>query len=250
MKAVEAKFLDFLSGLKQYIVPIYQRTYSWRAAQCEQLWRDVKRVADDPGAKAHFVGSVVYIQQGLYQSASVPRLLVIDGQQRLTTLTLLLLALARALEARGESTPINPRKITDYYLFNPLESGEQQFKLQLTKGDRETLNRLLQHKPPLAGHSKRLLDNYAFFEGQLSASGVDLERVFEGLHKLMLVDIALDRAHDNPQLIFESLNSTGLDLTQADLIRNYVLMGLEPRDQDELYNEFWFPMERARGRVD
>jgi uncharacterized protein with ParB-like and HNH nuclease domain len=245
MKAVEATLLNFLSGVKQFTVPIYQRTYSWRVPQCDQLWRDVKRVADNPSARAHFVGSVVYIQKGIYQSVNVPQLLVIDGQQRLTTLTLLLLALSRALEAMGDAAPINPQKITDYYLFNPLESGPLRFKLQLTRGDQETLLRLLQGNPAPERAAKRLLENYVYFDTKLKQPGVDLVRVFEGLHKLMVVDISLDREHDNPQLIFESLNSTGLDLTQADLIRNYVLMGLEPRDQDELYEQYWYPMEQA-----
>jgi uncharacterized protein with ParB-like and HNH nuclease domain/predicted transport protein len=245
MKAVEAKLLDFLSGVKQFIVPIYQRTYSWRITQCEQLWKDIERVALDQSASAHFVGSVVYIQKGIYQSVSVPQLLVIDGQQRLTTITLLLTALARALETMDEAAPINPRKIMDYYLTNSLETGAFLYKLQLTKSDRETLTRLLQGKEPLERASRRILENFAFFEKQLRRPGLDLEQVFHGLHKLMIVDISLDHQHDNPQLIFESLNSTGLDLTQADLIRNYVLMGLEAREQEELYEEYWHPMEQA-----
>ena len=99
MKATETKFLDFLKGPKQFIIPIYQRTYSWTQKQCEQLWRDIVVAATDDSISGHFVGSVVYIEKGLYQISSVPQLLVIDGQQRLTTLSLLLSPSAAASRA-------------------------------------------------------------------------------------------------------------------------------------------------------
>jgi len=98
VKAVETNLLKFMQGTKQFIIPIYQRKYSWTMKQCRQLWNDIVRAAEDEKIKGHFVGSIVYIEQGLYQVSSVPQLLVIDGQQRLTTLTLLLLALGKAIE--------------------------------------------------------------------------------------------------------------------------------------------------------
>jgi len=124
MKATEAKFLDFLKKSPQFVIPIYQRTYSWTDKECRQLWDDIMRTGGNDAISAHFIGSIVYIEKGLYHVVSQPPLLVIDGQQRLTTLTLLLAALAKALERLDESKrePVDgfsPRKLRNYYLLNP-----------------------------------------------------------------------------------------------------------------------------------
>ncbi|MBM3214028.1 DUF262 domain-containing protein [Candidatus Poribacteria bacterium] len=249
MKATETKLLDFLQGPKQFIIPIYQRTYSWTQKQCEQLWNDIRRT-QDPFSPGHFIGSIVYIERGLYHTSSVPHLLVIDGQQRLTTISLLLEALARAIEQQRTESLINPRRLRNYYLFNAEEEDDLRFKLLLTQNDKPTLCRLLTHKSLPQPHSRRIVENHAFFTDRIAKSGVDLRALYEGISKLIVVDISLDRGHDNPQLIFESLNSTGLELSQADLIRNYVLMGLEPKEQNELYSDYWFPMEQSFGHAD
>src|SRR5438132_1709944 len=109
MKASETKFLDFLKGPKQFIIPIYQRTYSWTLKQCEQLWEDIVRAAKDEKVAGHFVGSIVYIEKGLYQISSIPQLLVIDGQQRLTTLSLILMAMGRVIKQRGNESEISQK---------------------------------------------------------------------------------------------------------------------------------------------
>ncbi len=246
MKAVETNFLKFLQGTRQFVIPIYQRTYSWTLRECRQLWRDILRASDD-SVSGHFVGSVVYIEKGLYQVTAVPQLLVIDGQQRLTTLSLLLVALGRALDASAGGSEMTRKKLYSYYLLNDQESAEKKYKLLLTKSDKDTLIRLIEGKELPEQSALRVQENFRFFEEQIGKAGVDPETVYRGLSKLIIVDISLDRDHDNPQLIFESLNSTGLDLTQADLIRNYVLMGLEPEEQAQLYNEAWFPMEQSFG---
>src|SRR3954470_4231591 len=124
MKATETKLLDFLKGPKQFIIPIYQRTYSWTLKQCEQLWRDIERAATDDTVSGHFIGSVVYIQKGLFQVADVPQLLVIDGQQRLTTISLILSALGQALQQEGDQPEITRKKLTNYFLANAEEDGE------------------------------------------------------------------------------------------------------------------------------
>ncbi len=252
MKATESPLANLLKGPRQFLIPIYQRAYSWSEEQCAQLWEDVLRVAEDDRYPAHFIGSVVYIEHGIYQATTIPQLLVIDGQQRLTTVTLMIEALARALEARETAEPseITSRKLRAYFLFNPEEDGELHYKLQLSQGDTPTLRAILEGKPLPEDPARLLVDNFEFFRERIEESDVEPETLYRGLSKLLVVDVALDRDHDNPQLIFESLNSTGLDLSQSDLIRNFVLMGLEPKEQNELYKDHWRPMERVLAHSD
>ena len=248
MKATEANLLSFLKRSQQFVIPIYQRTYSWTERECHQLWDDILRSGRDEDITAHFIGSIVYIEKGLYQVSTQSSLLVIDGQQRLTTVMLVLEALAQRL---GSSEPVDgfsARKIRHYYLLNPEEKGELFFKLLLSQTDKQSLLALLKRNPQPAEPSLRITDNFAFFEDQVKALGDDLAPLCKGLTKLMVVDIALSRDQDNPQLIFESMNSTGRELSQADLIRNFILMGLEPGQQAELYEDHWRPMEVAFGQ--
>ena len=249
MKATETNFLKFLKEPKQFVIPIYQRTYSWTLKQCQQLWHDIIRAAEDETISGHFLGSVVYIERGLYQVTSVPQLLIIDGQQRLTTLSVLLAALGKALEESGEKLETSRRKIESYFLFNNEEEGEARYKLLLTQSDKETFIRLIEDRELPDEKSQRIVENYEYFASQIRKCDIDLNSLYRGISKLIIVDIALDRDRDNPQLIFESLNSTGLDLSQADLIRNYVLMGLEPKEQEEIYKNYWYPMEQSFGQA-
>lgn len=250
MKAAEAPFLKFLHTGEQFIIPIYQRTYSWDTSQCEQLWNDIARAAVDDTVAGHFVGSIVYVEHGIYQVSGVTQLLVIDGQQRLTTLTLLLAALADLLTRIGPLPGLTAEQISDHYLLNRYNEGEGRYRLLLTQSDRDTLIRLVDGLDPPELASRRILANYEFFKQKLDRSGLGAAEVFHGLQKLVIVDISLDRTHDNPQLIFESLNSTGLELSQADLIRNYVLMGQLPDEMEALYKDYWFPMEQRFGQAE
>lgn len=258
MKAKEANFLQFIQGAKQFVIPIYQRTYSWDSKQCSQLWDDIARVATDEQIPSHFIGSVVYIEEGIYQVTAVPRLLVIDGQQRLTTLSLLILALADVLEERGVDlqigeAAISPRKLRNYYLVNNEEEGDQRYRLVLTRSDRDLLTDLIDGAPlpeDITATSSLVDDNYRFFERKLKNTEIPLENIYQGIGKLIVVDVSLHRQEDNPQLIFESLNSTGLDLSQADLIRNFILMGLEQSQQEYLYNTYWYRMEQIFGNAE
>jgi uncharacterized protein with ParB-like and HNH nuclease domain/predicted transport protein len=247
MKASETNFLKFLQGPKQFIIPIYQRKYSWTLEQCKQLWSDIVRASNDEEIKGHFVGSVVYIEKGLYQISAVPQLLVIDGQQRMTTLTLLLLALGKAIKQSEESHEVTSKKIKNRYLVNNDEEDDLYHKLLLTKSDKETLLSLIEERDLPENYSTRVYENFQFFIDQIYKSGINLNTLYHGINKLIVVDISLDRDHDNPQLIFESLNSTGLELSQSDLIRNYVLMKLEPKEQEVLYKSYWYPMEKGFG---
>ena len=248
MKAGEAKLLDLLRKSPQFVIPIYQRTYSWTERECRQLWDDIMRTGSNEGITAHFIGSIVYIEEGPARVGRWAPLLVIDGQQRLTTIMLIIEALARQL---GNSEPVDgfsAKKLRNYYLLNPEEEGERSFKLLLTQTDKDSLLALVQQKSLPIEPSLRIDENFSFFEKLMQRLGNNFESLCWGLDKLVVVDIALYRNQDNPQLIFESMNSTGRELSQADLIRNFILMGLEPRHQTLLYEEHWRPMEIAFGQ--
>ena len=248
MKATEATLLSFLQNSPQFVIPIYQRTYSWTAKQCRQLWDDILRAGSSDAIAVHFIGSIVYVEQGLSQISHHTPVLVIDGQQRLTTLTLLLEALARAL---GDTEPVDgfsAVKLRHYYLSNPLESGDRYFKLLLSQTDNASLKALIKHTEQPKEPSLRVTENFTLFTTLIAEQDGDLARICRGLAKLVVVDIALKRDQDNPQLIFESMNSTGKELSQADLIRNFILMGLNPALQTRLYEEYWRPMEQDFGQ--
>jgi uncharacterized protein with ParB-like and HNH nuclease domain/predicted transport protein len=252
MKATEANLLKFLRKSPQFVIPIYQRNYSWTEAQCRQLWADLMRAGRDDKVKAHFIGSIVYVERGLSTVTTEEALLVIDGQQRLTTSTLLIAALAEHFKTHNVAELLDAfsfKKLRNYYLLNPDEDGDRHYKLILSETDKDTLLALLQDTPMPAQSSTRITENYALFQSLIEEHQQELESICQGLAKLVIVDVALDRSQDNPQLIFESMNSTGLELSQADLIRNYILMGLEPKLQTELYNTYWRPMEKAFGQA-
>lgn len=240
MKATHQQFTKVINGSSQFVIPVFQRDYSWSDAQCAQLWDDVVRIGK-AGSGHHFMGSLVYIAAG-DSSAAFTRWLLIDGQQRLTTLTLLVLALRNHMEVTGwapagEDDP-TVKKLTNYYLRNNDEDGDRQYKLVLRRHDQEVLRALLDGQTPPKDSGSRVLDAYEYFQERLAA-GVDPRVVYAGIGRLLVVDVTLDRAVDDPQLIFESLNSTGLDLSQADLIRNFILMGLPEAQQTQFFGMYW-----------
>ena len=248
MKADATKFLGFLHKAQQFIIPIYQRNYSWDEKQCQQLWDDIMRVGTNDSISHHFIGSIVYVQGGHSSVTLEAPLLVIDGQQRLTTLTILLEALARSV---GEIEPMDgfsAKKIRHNFLSNPLEVEDRYYKLLLSDTDQETLKSVVRNADFPKEHSIRIRENFEFFLERITDKTTNVEQVCRGLAKLMIVDIALEREQDNPQLIFESMNSTGKALSEADLIRNYILMGLEPKLQTDIYQNLWRPMEIEFGQ--
>jgi uncharacterized protein with ParB-like and HNH nuclease domain/predicted transport protein len=248
MKATEAKLLDFLKKSPQFVIPIYQRTYSWTEKECRQLWDDIVRCGSSDRIAVHFVGSIVYVESGLSQVTHQAPLLVIDGQQRLTTVSLLLAALAKAVAEGEPFDGFSQRKIKNYYLVNPEETGERHFKLLLSQTDKGSLTAIVGDGEPPQQPSLRINANFEAFKRWIGEGKVELATLCRGLAKLVVVDIALTRDQDNPQLIFESMNSTGKELSQADLIRNFILMGLEPVLQTKLYEQFWRPMELDFGQ--
>lgn len=240
MKADVTSILSFLEGTKQLVIPIYQRTYEWKREQCQLLWDDIVQIGACSEITPHFFGSVVYMEPEEPENiGDVHKYIVIDGQQRLTTISLLLSALRRSLEARGIDIGINPKELSNFY-FNDSKVSEQHYKLLLTKSDRETLKCLLDNRELPSCYSPLLERNYQFFLSKLKE--VNLEIVYKGIQRLQIVKIVLGDK-DKPQLIFEGLNAKGLSLTEADKIRNYVLMEHPHNYQTKLYEEFWCPIE-------
>ncbi len=246
MKAEAMKLLDFIgkSQEKQFVIPIYQRVYSWEKEQCKQLWDDIIKTGGNDQIEGHFIGSIVFVHDGIY-TTSHNELLIIDGQQRLTTITLLFIALRDHLNDEDEFLKkFSRQKIQNRYLINSDEKGDKRFKLFLSEPDRDTLLSLIdRNKRKPSEPSLKIMENFKLFEEWIRKNTDKLETIFKGLDKLMVVEISLERGKDNPQLIFESMNSTGKDLTQTDLIRNYILMGLEPEKQEIFYKKYWRAME-------
>ncbi|MGJ4881579.1 GmrSD restriction endonuclease domain-containing protein [Bradyrhizobium sp. HKCCYLRH1065] len=243
MKAIDRPFTKIINGITQFVIPVFQRDYSWTETQCEQLWKDLVAIAADPSERGHFLGSVVYISTG-DSSAGFTRWLLVDGQQRVTTLILLLVALRDHIKESnwsGADEGPTARRVDAYFLKNLQEDGPRHHKLVLRRRDQATLRALLDEAELPADSSDRIRDNYEFFKEQLKSS--DPDTVYRGIGRLIIVDVTLDRGVDDPQLIFESLNSTGMDLSQSDLIRNFILMRLQEQDQTRFYDQYWCKIE-------
>lgn len=242
MKANEAKVEDFLSSNKtQFLIPVYQRNYDWSTGQCKQLLDDILEVGTNKKMNAHFIGSIVYVHDDVYTASRIKELTVIDGQQRLTTLTLIYLVLHKLAKELKDEGLVN--EISETYLINKFAPEEEKLKLRPTENNDKALKYLLRSddNEDFPDFSK-LVDNFNYFKGRITEENYQF--VLEGLSKLMFVEISLDREKDDPQRIFESLNSTGLELSQADLIRNYILMGLNRRDQNKIYQNYWEVIEK------
>ena len=252
----ECSFCEFVcifSGYgKTLHHPVYQRPYSWETEQCKQLWRDILDVGQTREDR-HFTGSVVWIQEGGLPPVGPPAVLVVDGQQRMTTVTLLLIALAEY--AQDHPNLLLKFKLKSLlgkcYLIDDAYYGyDAYYRLTLSENDRDTLRALEDHlvdpeRYPEVQSSSRLVENLNFFREQLKK--VDPNVVWTGLNRLEIVSISLDQGRDDPQLIFESMNSTGKELSAADLVRNYVLMRQPREEQDDLYYNHWRKIEENLG---
>ncbi|GAA8126986.1 hypothetical protein HpBT110_12900 [Helicobacter pylori] len=234
MEADVTTLLNFIKGNQnnQLVIPIYQRLYSWEKEQCKQLWDDIIKIGGNDKMNGHFIGSILYVINNK-TSYSNNVLLIIDGQQRLTTITLLLTALRNHL-----SDEVKRKEIEDHYLINSDKDGDKKFRLILSESDKDTLLSLIdkdRRKP--SDPSLKIVENFKLFGEWISKNTNKLETIFKGLEKLMIVEIALKKGKDDPQLIFESMNSKGMELTQTDLIRNYVVMETEVEKQECFYNK-------------
>ncbi|GAA7561895.1 hypothetical protein HpBHB38_12100 [Helicobacter pylori] len=225
----------------QLVIPIYQRLYSWEKEQCKELWDDIIKIGGNDKMNGHFIGCILYVLDGITHSDNA--LLIIDGQQRLTTITLLLTALRDHLNDEDEFLEkFSCQKIESDYLINSDKDGDKKFRLILSESDKDTLLYLIdkdRRKP--SEPSSKIMENFKLFEEWVSNTD-KLETIFKGLEKLMIVEIALEK-EDDPQLIFESMNSKGMELTQTDLIRNYIVMETETEKQEGFYNKYWRAME-------
>ncbi len=236
MEADATTLLNFIKDNQknQLVIPIYQRVYSWEKEQCKQLWDDIVKTGGSDQIEGHFIGSIVFVHDGIYTTGH-NELLIIDGQQRLTTITLLFIAL------RNRSSDEVKRKKMESYLIN---------RLILSESDKDTLLSLIdkdRRKP--SEPSLKIVENFKLFEEWIRKNTDKLETIFKGLEKLMIVEIALEKEKDDPQLIFESMNSKGIELAQTDLIRNYIIMETEIEKQEGFYNQYWRAMEENLNKI-
>jgi len=198
------------------------------------------RVQDKTSQSGHFIGSIVYVHDDVYTASGLRELTIIDGQQRLTTLTLIFIALYRHAIVTGKDQ--QAQRLYTTYLISEFAEDSEKLKLKPTDNNKVALAQIMDPKEAVkASGFSRLIENFRFFQARITDANFDV--VQRGLPKLIFVDIALDRQKDNPQRIFESLNSTGLELSQADLIRNYILMGLPRKEQEQVFRKFWEPIE-------
>lgn len=243
MKANPIQLFKFLQKQDtQFVIPIYQRNYDWTEEQCQQLLDDIIEIGKRPKeeAKVHFIGSIVYVCNDEYTTEEVEQLVIIDGQQRITTITIMLIALYHF--AKNENDNDLARIIYDYYLINRNATDDSfKIKLKATDNNERDLRLLLDNRPIPHSEYSNIKNNYNFFMKNITKENRDI--IYEGFRRLLFVEIRLERGKDNAQKIFESLNSTGLDLSQADLIRNYILMGLEPVEQTRFFNSYWAVIE-------
>ena len=244
MKASEIRLTDFLSKTDtQFIIPIYQRNYDWNKIHCEQLLSDI--IDAGLSKKIHFIGSIVYVHDGIY-SSGIKELIIIDGQQRITTITLLCVALYNFLISVNPSDTQSTRqadKILKQYIINEYAEDKQRLKLKASENNDLDLKALINGYSSETTVFSNVINNYNYFKSQISQNNI--QTILDGINMLMFVEISLDRMQDNAQRIFESMNSTGLDLSQADLIRNYILMNLTSIEQNNIYKKYWEIIEKA-----
>lgn len=242
MDVEKGSIFKLLNGQFQYIIPVYQRKYSWLPdVQCARLWDDIVKM-EKGHKKHHFVGSIVSIAEKK-SLMEVQKQLIIDGQQRMTTLSLLMIALRDYLKENGAGDEVD-QSITNLILKNPSRKGDDAYKMLLTDTDRVVMVKLVDGMKVGENEDSPIYTNYLFFRQKVAEGVLTPDQIYESISKLDIVGIILDREQgDEPQLIFESLNSTGMNLSKSDLIRNFILMGLENEQQIFIYNNYWKPFE-------
>lgn len=247
MLTKQEMFLDFLGAPDtQLIIPVYQRVYAWNDRQCDDLWADICRVGRTEST--HFVGTVLYATEEGTQQAE-KRLDLIDGQQRTATVTLLLTALRDYLRDSGTALEgIDAAGITKRYLHT--SGAEEACKLVLSRVDRDTMTAVMEGTtlPEEDDLSANVLTNYQHFRSKMDENftAEDADVLWRGLQQLLVIAAELD-GEDRPQLIFESLNSKGMALTTADLVRNLLLVNASFEEQTRLYEKYWAPIESMFG---
>lgn len=234
----------YLKNADKLIIPVYQRNYDWREEHCKKLYQDLVRTIQNK-KRWHFFGGIVSVSDPMGSSSDY---LVIDGQQRITTVSLLLLAMANLIKD-GKVVPDDDTlyaQITKKYLVDEINPKNRKVKLKPIKGDQDAYDRLWGDPEDFA-RSSNITQNYLFFYNEIQKQAITIDQLFKAVEKLQIIDITLTPPDDDPQLVFESLNSTGLELNEGDKIRNFVLMGLDIEEQERYYDSYWNPIEKNAG---
>ena len=242
MQASETKLQQIIEGTKQYVVPLFQRPYSWKKSEWQVLWDDLMELCESESPRTHFMGSIVTIPTNLIPEG-VSKYLLIDGQQRLTTIFILLCAVrdhAKQIEEEKLAA-----KIDNTILVNPYEKGLDYYKLQPTQVDRDVFHKLIRSEEQ--DKNCEILECYNFFLKKIKQFRVDVYKIQKVIcSNLSIVSVVLS-TDDDPYLVFESLNAKGRALTQADLIRNYFFMRIHADSQELIYEKYWKPMQDLLG---
>ncbi|MDU2025238.1 MAG: DUF4268 domain-containing protein [Finegoldia magna] len=242
MKGSECRLIEYMEGSKKrFIIPVYQRNYDWKIENCKQLYDDLIKIIKNK-RKSHFFGSLVSVYE---PSGRNTEFLVIDGQQRLTTVSLLLLAMYNLIKS-GIVIPRDgflDKQIYEDFLVDKYQPEETRIKLKPVKNDQKAFGKLFYDVNEYIMESN-LTTNYNYFYERIQKQEITIDELFDAICRLEIINITLNN-EDNPQLIFESLNSTGLDLSEGDKIRNFILMGLPSKEQDEYYDKYWNRIEEC-----
>jgi uncharacterized protein with ParB-like and HNH nuclease domain len=238
MNANDAYLMKFLSQNNVcFEIPVYQRNYDWAEEHCKQLLEDITTCVESD-LTSYFIGSIVHIQEkGPVSVTGLNKVVIIDGQQRITTVSLILLAIANLFKEAKQADPI-----LNNYLLNPLQEGEGKIKLKPIKGDGQVFSEIIKGKEPTVTNS--VGRNFKFIKNAFETGMFDKNKILDGLGRLKIVEVSLEVGTDNPQLIFESLNSTGLGLSHSDLVRNFILMSLSLEQQKRFYETYWVEIEK------
>ena len=240
MKGSECKFVKYMEGSdKRFVIPVYQRNYDWKTENCKQLYDDLVKIIKG-GRKSHFFGSLVSVYN---PDGHNEEFLIIDGQQRLTTVSLLFLAMYNLID-KGTITPETSnlkQRIYEEYLVDKWKPEDTRIKLKPVKNDQRAFGKLFDD-PDEHIRESNLTVNYDYFYDRIQKEEITIDQLYDAICCLEIINIRLDK-DDNPQLIFESLNSTGLDLSEGDKIRNFILMGLPSKEQEDYYEKYWNRIE-------
>ena len=242
MKGSECRLIEYMEGSKKrFIIPVYQRNYDWKTENCKQLFDDLVKVIKN-NRRSHFFGSVVSVYE---PSGRNTEFLVIDGQQRLTTVSLLFLAMYNLINNNIIASQDDSlgKQIYEDFLVDKYKPQDTRIKLKPVKNDRKAFGKLFDSVDEHIRESN-LTANYNYFYDRIQKQEITIDQLFDAICSLEIINITLNN-EDNPQLIFESLNSTGLDLSEGDKIRNFILMGLPAKEQDEYYEKYWNRIEEC-----
>lgn len=241
METKQEMFLDLIGQRDiQFIIPVYQRSYAWVEKQCDELWSDIMRAGRT--RSVHFIGTLLYVSEPQPADATAHRLAIIDGQQRTATLVLLLVAFRKYLQDHSDAdVPVTGRFLDERYLH--ADSGDEgACKLILSRLDMATMVSLVNGMPLPDEPAQRVVENLELFVGKMNENGFDASVFWTGMQHLLLIEAQLAQG-DHPQYVFDSMNSKGMPLTTADLVRNRFLIAESHEEQTRLYKEYWLPIE-------